>query len=92
MIYGGGSGDGISGFTELSSASNNRLTIRGANAYVGIAIGAEAKAGAVLDDRSRHIDALGLYGVFTAYMVKSWIVLVVLAALLLVVNWIYFSM
>ena len=37
------------------------------------------------------IDALGLYGVFTAYMVKSWIVLVVLAALLLVVNWIYFS-
>ncbi|MBS6153260.1 MAG: hypothetical protein KH703_07630, partial [Campylobacter gracilis] len=43
VIYGGGSGDGISGFTELSSASNNRLTIRGANAYVGIAIGAEAK-------------------------------------------------
>ena len=43
VIYGGGSGDGIAGFTELSSASNNRLTIRGANAYVGIAIGAEAK-------------------------------------------------
>ena len=37
------------------------------------------------------IDALGLYGVFTAYMVKSWIVLGVLAALLIVVNWIYFS-
>ena len=37
------------------------------------------------------IDALGLYGIFTAYMVKSWIVLGVLAALLVVVNWIYFS-
>ncbi|WP_291936839.1 hypothetical protein [Campylobacter sp.] len=43
VIYGGGSGDGIAGFTELNSASNNRLTIRGTNAYVGIAIGAEAK-------------------------------------------------
>ena len=37
------------------------------------------------------IDALGLYGMFTAYLVKSWTVLAVLAVLLLVVNWVYFS-
>jgi len=37
------------------------------------------------------IDALGLYGIFTAYLVKSWTVLAVLAVLLLVVNWVYFS-
>jgi len=37
------------------------------------------------------IDALGLYGMFTAYMVKSWAVLAVLAVLLLAVNWVYFS-
>ncbi len=29
------------------------------------------------------IDALGLYGMFTAYLVKSWTVLAVLAVLLL---------
>ena len=37
------------------------------------------------------IDALGLYGMFTAYLVKSWTVLAVLAVLLAVVNWVYFS-
>lgn len=37
------------------------------------------------------IDALGLYGMFTAYLVKSWAVLAVLAVLLLAVNWVYFS-
>ena len=37
------------------------------------------------------IDALGLYGMFTAYLVKSWTVLAVLAVLLVVVNWVYFS-
>ena len=37
------------------------------------------------------IDALGIYGMFTAYLVKSWTVLAVLAVLLLVVNWVYFS-
>ena len=37
------------------------------------------------------IDALGLYGMFTAYLVKSWAVLVVLAVLLAVGNWVYFS-
>lgn len=37
------------------------------------------------------IDALGLYGIFTAYMVKSWAVLVIMALLLLAVNWVYFS-
>ncbi|MBS5723255.1 MAG: maltose ABC transporter permease, partial [Actinomyces sp.] len=37
------------------------------------------------------IDALGIYGMFTAYMVKSWAVLAVLAVLLVAVNWVYFS-
>ena len=37
------------------------------------------------------IDALGIYGMFTAYLVKSWTVLAVLVVLLLVVNWVYFS-
>ena len=37
------------------------------------------------------IDALGLYGMFTAYLVKSWTVLAVLAVLLIAVNWVYFS-
>lgn len=37
------------------------------------------------------IDALGLYGMFTAYLVKSWTVLAVLAVLLAVGNWVYFS-
>ena len=37
------------------------------------------------------IDALGIYGMFTAYLVKSWTVLAVLAVLLLAVNWVYFS-
>lgn len=37
------------------------------------------------------IDALGIYGMFTAYLVKSWAVLAVLAVLLLAVNWVYFS-
>ena len=37
------------------------------------------------------IDALGIYGMFTAYLVKSWAVLAVLAVLLIAVNWVYFS-
>ena len=37
------------------------------------------------------IDALGLYGMFTAYLVKSWTVLAVLVVLLLALNWVYFS-
>ena len=35
--------------------------------------------------------ALGIYGMFTAYMVKSWAVLAVLAVLLVADNWVYFS-
>ena len=37
------------------------------------------------------IDALGLYGMFTAYLVKSWAVLAVLAVLIFALNWVYFS-
>ena len=37
------------------------------------------------------IDALGLYGMFTAYLVKSWTVLAVLAVLIFALNWVYFS-
>jgi len=37
------------------------------------------------------IDALGLYGMFTAYVVESWAVLAVLVVLLLALNWVYFS-
>ena len=36
------------------------------------------------------IDALGLYGIFTAYAVRSWGIIAIMAVLLAVINWIYF--
>ena len=37
------------------------------------------------------IDALGLYGIFTAYAVRSWGIIAIMAVLLAVLNWTYFS-
>ena len=34
------------------------------------------------------IDALGIYGMFTAYLVESWTVLAILAVLLIAVKWV----
>lgn len=37
------------------------------------------------------IDALGIYGLITAFIVESWLVVAVMAILLLAVNYVYFS-
>lgn len=37
------------------------------------------------------VNALGLYGMFTAYLVDSWLVVIVMALLLIAVNYVYFS-
>ena len=37
------------------------------------------------------IDALGIYGIMAAWAVDSWIIIGVMAFLLIVINWVYFS-